>query len=479
MNVLRDFIFSFCDELEKIAEFAPGIPSKATSHELPEIKSPVKWEYAVQEHKAEKRGPHFDLRLGDPDTGHAHSWATQMKLPKPGESIWAIQQPTHTIPYMDFKGTIAAGYGKGDVSTHARDKAEIISSKPGHVSFNLYRGSGPEEYTLHRIADKKWKLFNRTINREKMDLPSDKPKYKETDIDKASKHIDDDAWIASAKIDDAHNLFILPRSGEQIRAVSYRVPKRGETGIIEHTHKVPSLVGMKTPKGMGDTILRGGLYAMHPDTNKATEAKDLAGMLNTNVWKSREKQKQLGTLTPVLYDVVKFKGKDMENSPYEDKLKVLRQVASSLSLELPRMATTGEEKRKLIADIESGKVPETKEGVVFWNLKKGTPAVKAKFVADHDVYIREFFPGEGKYSGNAVGGFIYSHERNGPVVGRVGTGLSDELRRDMAKHPEKYKGLVARVAAQDKFSSGALRAPSFQSWHLDKNDPTDLASVKS
>lgn len=479
MNVLNTYLYSFCNELEKIAEYAKGIPDKATSHELPEIKSPTKWEFAIHSHKAERRGDHFDLRLGDPETGHAHSWAMSTKWPKPGESTWAIAQPTHTVKYMDFKGRIESGYGKGDVSLHDRDKVEIINAKPGHISFNLYKGSGPEEYTLHRIADKKWKLINRTISRDKMDLPSYRPKYHEVDIKKADKYINDPSWIASAKIDDAHNLFVFPESGEQVRVVSHRLPKKGDTGIIEHTHKIPSIVGRKTPKNLSNTILRGGLFATEPQSNKAIQAKDLAGLLNTNVWKSREKQKQLGELTPVIYDVVKFKGKNVELAPYEEKLNILRQITTDLPFKIPPIARTSEEKRKLVSDIEGDRVLETKEGVVFWNIHKNVPPVKAKFSSDHDVYIREFFPGEGKYKDNAVGGFIFSHTPTGPVVGRVGTGLSDSLRKDMHENPDRYKGLVARVSAQDKFPSGALRAPAFKGWHLDKNDPQDLADVKS
>lgn len=474
---LSIYLGSFADELLKIAEYAKGIPSREVSHELPKVDEPTTWEFAIHSHEAEKRGPHYDLRLGDPETGHAHSWAMQKRWPKPGESAWAIQQPTHTVKYMDFEGRIPSGYGKGDVSLHARDKVEVTESRPGHINFNVYKTTGPEEYTLHRMADKTWSLINRTPHRSKLNLPSEKPKYREVDASKVDKHIENDEWLASAKIDDAHNLFLLPASGEPIRVVSYREAKRGETGVIEHTHKVPSIVGRRTPKGMGGTVIRGGLYAMNPSTGRATEAKDIGGLLNSNVWKSREKQKQYGELRPVIYDVVKFRGKDMEKAPYDEKLKVLQHIAKELSFELPEMAHTAKEKRDLLERVRTGKVPETSEGVVFWNRRKGEAPVKAKFVDDHDVYIRGFFPGEGKYSDKAVGGFTFSHEPEGPIVGRVGTGLSDKLRLDMKKNPEKYMGLVARVTAQNKYQSGALRAPSFQGWHLDKNDPEDLSQV--
>jgi hypothetical protein len=461
-----------------MTEFAPGIPSKQISHELPEVSKPTKWEMVVHDHAAERRGRHFDLRLGDPATGHAHSWAMPAKWPEPGERSWAIQQPTHTVKYMDFEGTIEDGYGKGDVTKHRREKTEIVSSTPGHINFNIYTGAGPEEYTLHRIADNKWMLLNRTIHREKTELPDTRPPYREVKLDKAARHIDDPDMIASAKIDDAHNLFVLPASGDQVRVVSYRLAKRSKTGLIEHTHKVPSLFGVETPPGLGGTILRGGLYAMDPKTGKAVHAKDLASLLNSSVWKSRENQKQIGELIPVVYDVVKYKGRNMETASYGEKLKILLEVADKLPFELPRIAVTSEDKAKLIEDIRTGKVPETTEGVVFWNIRKGEAPVKAKFVKDHDVYIRDFFPGEGKYKGKGVGGFLYSHEPHGSIVGRVGTGLSDELRTDMHQHPDKYKGLVARVTAQDKFPSGALRAPAFQDWHLDKNEPQALANVK-
>jgi hypothetical protein len=462
-----------------VSEYALGIPSREISHELPEVKQPTTWEYVVHDHHAERRGRHFDIRLADPKTGFAHSWAMPAKWPEPGQKTWAIQQPTHTMKYMDFEGVLPEGYGKGAVLKHDRERVEVVTAKPGHINFNIYRGTGPEEYTLHRISDRKWQLHNRTIHRQKTSLPDTKPPYRETKIDQVEKHLEDPNYVASAKIDDAHNLFVLPQSGEQIRVVSYRPSKRSPTGIIEHTHKVPALFGVKTPPGLGGTILRGGLFAMDPKTGKATDAKDLAGMLNSNVWNSREKQKVHGELIPILYDVVMHRGRNMETASYGEKLKVLREVADALPFELPRMAFTEKDKKELLSDIRKGHLPETKEGVVFWHLREGSqPPIKTKFVKDHDVYIRDFFPGEGKYHNNAVGGFLYSHDPDGPIVGRVGTGLSDELRHDMHEHPNRYKGLVARVKAQDKYPSGALRAPAFADWHLDKNDPQALSQVK-
>ncbi len=457
-----------------MVEFAPGIPSKSKVHDLPIIERPITWEFGVHEHLAHRRGPHYDLRLGDPKTGHAHSWALPTKWPKPGEIIWAIRQPTHTVEYMDFKGEIPSGYGAGKVNLKDRDKAEIVISKPDYISFNIYKSTGPEEYSIRHIGGKVWKFQNKTLVREDHPhLPDYKPKYKEISIDDVP--IDDSRYLMSAKIDDAHNLFYLPESGKQIRVLSYRFPKKGSTGIIEHTHKVPDLFGKKTPSGLGGTIIRGGLYAMHPTTGGATEAHILGGLLNTNVWKSREKQKAEGKLIPVIYDIEKYKGKDVSKEPYREKLRILKLIKEQIpELKLPKMAFTTDEKKKLLEQIKTGKLAHTKEGVVLWDVTSGKAPIKAKFRNEHDVYIRSIFPGGGKYKGLGAGGFTFSHTPSGPIVGRVGTGLSDKLRRDMHERPGTYSGVVAVVESQGKFSKGALRAPSFKQFHLDKNPQTKL-----
>lgn len=463
-----------------MSEFAPGIPSKTISHELPTVSERKKWELTVHDHEAERRGRHFDLRLGDPSTGHAHSWAMHAEWPKPGEKTWAIQQPTHSMRYMDFEGKIEDGYGKGDVKLFDRGKTEITNARPGHISFNVYRGSGPEEYSLHRLADKKWILMNRTLHRDQhLHLPTNKPSYRETKVDDPKIHSLD--YVFSAKIDDAHNLFYFPKAGEKIRVVSYRASKRKNGDLIEHTHKVPGLLeGVPVPAGLGSTILRGGLYAISPRSGVATPTATLAGMLNSNVWKSREAQKEHGHLTSVLYDVVQYKGRKMESAPYSEKLRVLREVEAALPdhFHLPRMAFTERAKKKMVADMREGKLPETKEGIVAWHLHESSPPYKAKFSTDHDVYIRGFFPGEGRLKDRGVGGFFYSYEPDGQIVGRVGTGLSDAQRSHMHTSPEAYMGAVARVKAQERFPSGALRAPSFDAFHLDKNDPQTLAMLK-
>jgi hypothetical protein len=469
-------------------EEAPGIPSRKTSHEIREVSQPETWEYVVHKHEAERRGLHHDVRLGDPATGHGHSWAMEPAWPSPGESAWAVQQPTHTIPYFDFKGTILKGYGAGKVGIHDRAKTEVTNARPGHVSFNLYRGSGPEEYTLHRIFGDRWKLFNRTIHREKHPtLPSSKPDYRE--IDSTKVPFENDDQIMSAKIDGAHNLIVFPKAGEQIRVLSYRPTERA-TGVIEHTQKIEKIQGTRVPPGLSGTMLRGEVYAIDPRTKKALASKDLGGLLNSNVWDSREKQKTKGKLRIALIDAVFHRGKSVEDRSYTEKLSIMHKALDALpgAFELPKMAVTEKQKRILFEKIRAGEVPETSEGVVLWSGSTGAPPTKVKFRGEHDVYLRDFFeakPGT-KYSDRAVGGFRYSHTPAGPVVGRVGTGLSDKQRIDMHRDPDKYIGAVAKTRAMEVYplmgkekEKGAMRAPAFLGWHLDKNEQQRLDKMAS
>jgi hypothetical protein len=451
-------------------EFAPGIPIDREKAPIPKGSKPKEWEFVIQEHQAKKAGKHFDLRLGDPATGHGHSWALR-KLPEPGQKVLAKQQATHTIPYFDFTGVISKGYGAGKVGTKMRTKAEVHRSDSGKVVFSIYNGKNISEYALIRVKDENWLLINRTPTRESWKVPSSKPKYKET----KTKKIDfaDDDKIMAAKIDGAHvTMHLVP--GKEVRLFSYR-PTERPSGVIDHTRRVTTLSGVRSPRQLGSTVLRGEIYARSKQTGKALPSEQVGGMLNANVWKSREKQKDLGKLRMAIFDVVRHKGQNLEGAGYEKKLEILQKVKKALpGIEIPRIAKTEQQKRKLLREIGAGREPSTREGVVLWD-KKGERPIKSKIKTDYDVYIRKVLPG--KKSGHA-GAYAYSLTPRGKIVGNVGTGMSHSMRREMLSDPDKFIGMVAKVTAQKKFKSGALRAPSHQTVHLDKNPGDRLQEIE-
>ena len=464
--------------LLKVArEFAPGIPQQKPISRLPVIKPKTlnRWTLAVQDHEAARAGRHFDLRLVDPDAGKAHSWAIpKARLPDPGEKLLAIQTFTHTPEYALHFGAkkpeeITKGYGRGRVRMAVREPVDIVEANNDKVRFNVYQVKTNNEYILRRTKDNKWLLQNVTVTKDKANVPQSKPAYKEVSPDAVD--VTDDRHLMMAKIDGAHNTFRLD-AGQPVRVFSHRPTERA-TGVIEHTHRFLPGFQHRVPRRLDGLVLRGELFASDPHTGRAREAVETGAVLNSGVWKSRDTQ-QHRPLRAVVFDVARRAGKDVESLPYKEKLKILRRVNKAMPfLELPPMATTPRGKVDLLNRIRTGQEPTTSEGVVMWPLGGGPP-IKAKFRPDHDVYVREVYPETGKREGLAAG-FRYSWTPNGRIVGQVGTGLDHALKRDMLENPQRYIGRVARVRAQgvyrDKVNPkkpGALRAPSFQDWYLDK-----------
>jgi len=457
-------------------EFAPGIPSARKKQPVPRVAGtkPQVWQMAVQLHEAERAGKHIDLRLVDP-SGRAHSWALPKgTLPKPGEKVLAVQQPTHTGEYASRQGEfeIPEGYGKGTVRSGGLTPVEVVKSQPGRlIRFNVYGGhaDGNQEFALVQ-TNRGHLLHNITTTAETgvrgpggHPIPQSKPKYKEIATDKV--RFDNADEIHQAKVDGAHVTFHL-RGDKGVKVFSYR-PTERPTGVLEHTHKLPDFRSLKAPPGLAGTVLRGELYAADKGSGQALPAEQVGGLLNSTVWRSREKQKELGAeLRPVIFDVVKYKGRDMENAPYSEKLQVLKEVQSKVPrLKLPPTATTPEEKERLFGRIRSGEEPITSEGIISWRSEHHQPT-KAKFRPDVDAEIVGVTTGRGKHEGRI--GALRVRLPGKDAVTNVGTGFTDEMREQIAKNPADYIGRVAKVRTMQVFPSGRLRAPSFAGFHIEK-----------
>lgn len=269
-----------------------------------------------------------------------------------------------------------------------------------------------------------------------------------------------------------HGLVDLKGPNAPLRVYSYR-PSARKTGLIEHTFKFPDFQNRRSSPSLKNTILRAELWA--DKDGKAIPAERVGGLLNSSVPKSRRIQTENGArlrLTGI--DVVRHKGRNYENKPFNEKLKALREITRGTKgvVETPPIAVTPEEKRQMLEDVQSStRMPETREGVILQQMGRSAPPTKVKFKPQDDVYVRGVFSkSRGAAKGHA-GGFEYSITPDGPVVGKVGTGFSHAMRKDMMDNPDKYVGRVAKVKSQGPYRSGALRAPSFDEWHIDKTPP--------
>lgn len=471
-----------CGLTKYAKEFAPGIPEERKVQPLPTVKKPEEWTLAVQRHHAARAGEHLDLRLVDRQ-GQAHSWAIpKARLPKPGDRpVLAIPQPTHTKEYALTGGKdkplkIESGYGKGTVKMEELGPVEVYHATPQdrtRVRFNRYSGLGPEEFAIVETASGSQLLVNKTKTKERLShVPlGHKPKMRSL---KNPELIDleNDDEVMMPKYDGAHTLLDLEKTDQIPRIYSYRTPRRARAGVIEHTHKVPYLLETRVPKGLAGTVLRTELVGVENNTSKGIPATEIGGMLNATVPRSRALQKDRNAvLLPIALDITRYRGKDMSKTPYEERYRILKDIGVQLGIPVTEAALSSQEKKELLGSIQAGAHPMTNEGVVLRDKHQLPDRVsKFKIRPDHDVYVREIFEAttaSGKPTGRA-GGFTYSHTPKGAIKGRVGTGFSHALARDMLKNPTRYVGRVAKVEAEKKMPSGALSKPAFLEWHLDK-----------
>ena len=452
----------------KSPDFAPGLPKKDEHGDLSQLKSGDLVDFVVQRHAAARAGPHYDVRIGRPDTG-LFSWATRKEFPKPGGKIALFQQPLHRHEYKDFEGEIPAGeYGAGTVKKHEEGRVLITKISDKAIQFTKAHKKNPERFALVRPKVEKmpWILINTTPTEP---VPYQKTHYTKVPPSDANKVFDglQPGSSVQAKVDGAAALTKI--LDDKLEVVSYRTAK--ETGHpITHTERIfkggPTIT-ISVPKQYIGSILRQELYGTRK--GKVIRPQELGGILNATVAHSMEAQKERGIeLKNMLFDVQQIGKKSTKEMPYSERMTALKEIAKLLPKErfhVAEEATTPEAAKKLFELIRSGKHPLTREGVVV-HPSKGKPS-KIKFVEDHDVHITGIFPGEGRLKGKGAGGFTYALKEGGPAVGKVGTGFDEALRRDMHKNPDDYIGRVAKIRAQEQHPSGAFRAPTLIALHED------------
>jgi hypothetical protein len=448
-----------------------GIPDRKDYGDYSKLPVNQLIDYVVQKHKADRAGLHTDLRFGNKDTGLL-SWAVRKGMPQVGQKHLAVQQPVHDHAYKDFQGKIESGYGKGEVTTDDKGEVLVTRSSPNALHFTVAHKGTPERFVLVKTNQGKdgrgWLLMNLTPTAM---LPEGKRRYVPVSPERAEEIITNLPEGASVqpKIDGAS--LIMPILKDKIEAISYRQSKK-TGGPISYTEKlfkgIPSPYETNMPMSLRGTLLRGELYGVDKD-NKPIPAQQLGGLLNSSISKSIKDQESRGVnLKALLYDIDRRGKQKTDNVSYQDRYKMLQEITQYLpkdKVELPEQATTPEAAMDLWTRIKNRQHNMTSEGVIV-HPSIGVP-MKAKIRPEFDVWIKSMFPGRGKYKGTGVGGFEYSHEQEGPTVGRVGTGLSDELRRSMYSNPNDYVGRVAKVHAHAKLPSGALREPSLHSLHED------------
>jgi hypothetical protein len=451
------------EDYKKSAEFAPGLPVKGTKRPIPRILRPEEWRLNEQSHDAATAGLHSDLRLSDGKT--AFSWASRKGIPEPGGKVLVVRQSDHSPDYFGWSGIIADGYGRGKVKSVREGTAKIQSASGDKIKAVLLDSKNPQHLTFvrtPRYGPDHWLLINTTPTPEsRPDIPLGKPTTKQIAGD-LGRYMSDRYTLAS-KIDGAHTVVSFDDS---VGVYSHQPSVDGT--LIDHTF-VTRADEIKVPESLKGTKLRAEVFGVKG--NKTLTIGDLGGLLNAAPDKALKRMAEDGSQLYVApFQVVTHKGESYVGRPYSEHLKALREITALLPRNwiMPDVATTKAQKEKMLEAIKTGKHPLTREGVVVWSSDgiAATPS-KFKFVDHHQVFIDEIFPLVSRGEEKALaGGFTYSLKPEGPVVGRVGTGFTDELRKEMWKNRDVMKGRKVIINSVEQFKSGAFRAPSFEAFHL-------------
>lgn len=399
----------------------------------------------IHDHSADKAGRHLDIRF---DIGNkAVSFATRKGLPTVvGKPTLLFRQPDHVLSYMDWEGNIPKGeYGAGNVSK-AFDSPIVLKAGPDHIHFTITDGDNKGTYVLMKQNEKEWLA----IKKKELERSwSERPSYKEEDVDGT-----DDDYVTTEKLDGAHFLAQINPSG-----VSYTSQRKNVNGdLLAREDKVPHLRDLKFDKDTHGMVLRGELW--HDKGFNYT-----SGILNSAPTKAVEKQKQIGLMRFAPFRIDKGPNGE-ENLPYEDQYKIIQQIAKDQPyfFEPPKRAEGSADAFFKDIGIKKG------EGIVRIHKETGQ-AYKKKHRYDYDLIVVEVIPGTGKYS-DAMGALLLK-DKTGRIVGKVGTGFTDEQRRSIMRNANRYIGSLVKVSSRPPLA-GQLREPSFLGMTTDKNEADEV-----
>jgi hypothetical protein len=458
-------------EFQMMEKEVIGIPDKKN------ISNPLNLEKGLTDliihlHDAAKAGKHRDLRILGPEG--LYSFATKKELPTPGNSISLFPQPLHSKEYGDFEGDIPEGYGKGKVSIEDKGKVLITYVGPRSIKMTVAHKKNPERFNLIKMKDGSWLMQN--VTPQAPYSSHRKLRFKRLESDEVQELFTPEN-VVTAKIDGSAAIYDLLKDKFEIS--SYRTTKEGKP--IIHTERLRGAKAgdkISLPKELQGTVLRGEIFGTKD--NKAITAQQVGGILNATIANSLARQKENNIkMRNLIYNISSYGKKPVSvNTPYDERLKMIKNVLKYLpkdEFELPETARTPQAQSALWNSVTSGQNPLTNEGIVSWPAKGGI-ATKVKTYPEADVWVTGFVPGTGKFKDKGIGALLYALEKDGPAVGKVGTGFDDLTRADIFNDPDSYIGRKIRIRAQEQFPSGAYRAPAFLSFHEDY--PTNAEIVE-
>lgn len=399
----------------------------------------------IQEHQADKRGLHHDLRIILPDRAISFVIPWDKLEKDPGERGHWIRQPDHVPEYGFWEGTIPAGeYGAGRVRLVGAYQGTLTTRPDGGLDLSYQAGDRHRRITLAKPYDKS-NYYAVVRHMPQQRHWQERPPYKDLP---ANKPIDG-MW-GSEKLDGALVYAVLGEKGITLTS-RRKSSKTGEELVREH--HVPWVRDIRVPKQYQGLILAGELK--HPLGFSYT-----GPLMNSKPERAVELQNQLGKMVFHPHNVL---NRDMT---YPEKMALLEQMTAEVNSPYVKMPRYGPDAQALMDQVAA----EGGEGVILVDPSgQDQTMYKKKFYTTYTGEIVDVIPST-KRPGTAAALFVRDADGNTVRVGG-GKGFSVDTRYDLWKNRNRYKGRKVRINAQG--STGlSLRQPQFGGFAMD-DDPLD------
>lgn len=434
--------------------------------------------------------------ISGPASSAYAKYSSRKPLPKEGEKISGRENDPHSLD--DFNGKIEEGkYGAGEkrllykgnvivkvngddpyvakANIHAHDAKRaglhydyvFEGIKPGTKSFeiNIPSGEFKGRYAIRPYNDEL--LFIRMKN-EDVVLP--KPETKLIDTTKLQQLDVEGDYIAEWKPDGGMSNVVI--RGNRAIFTSHREQ------APPYYDKIPWVEWLKN----NSRLLTNRLLFKDPDLNGTVLQAELlhsdgaartGGILNSGADKAIDYQQKNGAIKAYVFNIVKYKNKDVSHLPYQERRALYERVVSQIRHFNKFWEVVPSVSRAFVSFYQSvvrdpRGLPFSEGVVVKHKLDNERAWYKVKFRDTVDCKVVSVSEGTGKYAGT-VGRILV--ETNGGGRGEVGSfQISDRQRQWMWDHRDKILGETCEIYAQDVGRTGAPRAGVFIRFHPSKSE---------
>ena len=416
-------------------------------------------------------------------------YAIPKGLPNANQKVLAIENEPHLAD--DFDGTITQGYGKGTktllltdnvivkvggrvsvqkINYHVHDAdvagkhfdIVVTGIKPGAKQWELniprgeYKGryafiNTPRGTIVTRMVDHGLRMAKPAYTLRKEDLLT------AIDTNKNSIERKLDGSLGNAVIKDQRVYFRSHRDEGE----TYHDKLPALEAIGNRSAFLTSRIIYPGPSLSG-TVLQGEL--VHPDGSAR-----VSGILNSLAPNARAVQKQRGPVHYYVWDVLKYRGRDVSSKPYAERRAICNALVQELRLtnkayHLVEAAPLGGSATDFYHHVISDPLPFG-EGIVIKSLDGVEQKWdKMKMTGFGYFKLHDILPGEGKYAGT-VGRLVVENPVTG-ARGEVGSlSVPDDFRHWIWQHRADLIGETIKVRSQEITARGVPRAGVFYGFH--------------